>query len=263
MQAMLTPASDPRLHPAGMASIPAGDYPLGSQRSEDEGPVRTVRLTAFSIDVVAVTNEQFAQFIDDDGYRRPEFWTAPGYAFVIEREFDRPSCWQHEVWGQPGMPVTGISWWEARAYANWRDCDLPTEAQWEAACRGASNRLYPWGDAPPTPGMANYAPSLEAKTGTRRPSRWDAYPVNVSPFRCVQMAGNLAEWCLDNYDIEYHITDGSVDPCWLPDETAEHVTRGGSSIHPEDFLRCSARDPYPPGLRDNFLGLRCVLSHAS
>lgn len=249
---------DRRVHPAGLATVPAGTYRVGSTFSDDEQPVSLVRLSAYAIDIAAVTNRQFAQFMEDGGYHRPEFWTSAGYAFVRERSFDRPSCWGHGVWGELDMPVTGVSWWEARAYATWRHCDLPSEAQWEAACRGTGNGLYPWGDIAPSLTIANYSPGTLTKTGSRRPTAWNAFPTNISAFGCAQMGGNLAEWCLDNYDIEYHMTSGQLDPCWLPDELDEHVTRGGSSIHSEEFMRCAARDPYPPGLRDNFLGFRCV-----
>ena len=225
---------------------------------EDESPETTVELSEFAIDRDAVTNREFSEFILAGGYANQELWTAAGWRFISERGFSHPSCWEDEVWGVPEMPVTGLSWWEASAFATWRGAALPSEAQWEAACRCRSGGLYPWGDDAPTLAVANYAPSDQTKTGIRMPCRADAFAANVSWAGCNQMAGNLAEWCVDVYDIQYRFEAGQVDPVWLPDETQDHVTRGGSSLHSEEYMRCTARDPYPPGLRDNFLGVRCV-----
>lgn len=116
---------------------------------------------------------------------------------------------------------------------------------------------YPWGEEAPTLDHANFAPGCEPVE--RKPTPVEAHAKNVSPFGCIDMAGNLAEWCLDNYwpNYGYEGAEGP-DPIYVADEEDEHVARGGCGLHSEDYLRCSSRDCYPPGLRDNLIGFRCV-----
>jgi iron(II)-dependent oxidoreductase len=106
----------------------------------------------------------------------------------------------------------------------------------------------------PTPACANFAPDGEPIE--RRPTKPRYFVRNVSEFRVRDLAGNFAEWCLDNYAIGYHTT--GKDPLHLTDEQDDHVVRGGCGLHDEDYLRCSARDHYHPGLRDNLIGFRCA-----
>ena len=165
-----------------------------------------------------------------------------------------PSYWHEQVWAEPDVPVTGISWWEALAFARWMHKTLPTEAQWEYACKGPYDNTYPWGEDLPDLTLANYAPAAEPID--RRPTRPDAYPRNVSGFSCRDLAGNFAEWCIDNYVVGYHTN--AKDPVCITDDQDNHVVRGGCGLHDEDYLRCAARDHYHPGLRDNLIGFRCV-----
>lgn len=148
-----------------------------------------------------------------------------------------------------------MSWWEAFAYARWAGRTLPTEAQWEFACRGPAGNTYPWGEDWPDLSMANFAPGCEPIE--RAPTRPGKYPRNVSAFGVRDLVGNFAEWCLDNYRIGYDAED-TVDPLYATDERDDHVVRGGCGLHDEDYLRGSARDHYNPGLRDNLIGFRCA-----
>lgn len=233
-----------------------GRYTVGSSRSPDEQPVLTVLLDPFWISQEPVTNAAFAKFIEADGYRRDEFWTEAGWTHITSEGIDAPSYWNDPVWGQPETPVTGVSWWEAMAYAKFVDAYLPSEAQWEAACAGPSHSTFPWGEEPPSPVLANFAPDCDPVE--RKPTRADTFARNKSFCGCRDMVGNFAEWCRDNYEIAYKFADETRNPMWEVDELAEHVVRGGSGLHSDDFLRCSARDTYVPGLRDNLISFRYV-----
>ncbi len=246
----------PRIPATVMRTIPAGLFQRGSNASPDEQPVTMLEMDAFQIGRDPVTNGQFAQFIEDGGYEAASLWTPLGWDFVQTHGIVAPNYWDDDVWAEdPEVPVTGVSWWEALAFGRWASMTLPTEAQWEYACRGSSGNTYPWGEDLPEPTLANYAP--EGEPLERRPTRPDVYPSNVSEFGCRDLAGNFAEWCLDNYAVGYR-TQPAKNPLYFTDEADNHVVRGGCGLHDEDYLRCSARDHYHPGLRDNLIGFRCA-----
>jgi formylglycine-generating enzyme required for sulfatase activity len=152
------------------------------------------------------------------------------------------------------MPITGVSWWEALAYARWAGATLPTEAQWELAARGRDSRLYPWGDQPPDLGLANFSPDCQPVE--RVPTLANAHPQNRSPFGCEDMAGNFGEWCLDNARVGYLGDPSTTDPLYVTREQDDHIVRGGSGLHDAGALRCTSRDYYSPGLRDNMISFR-------
>jgi iron(II)-dependent oxidoreductase len=240
-----------------MVLVPNGTLERGSFLSPDEQPAAKVQMSAFRIDRVPVTNGEFRAFVEAGGYENPTYWTTAGWERIQELGLSRPNYWEDPVWNADQVPVTGVSWWEALAYARFVGKTLPTEAQWEYACKGADGRTYPWGEEAPNLEYANFAPGCEPVE--RRPTPPEAHPKNVSPFGCVDMVGNFAEWCLDNYWPNY-CYEGAADrnPAYWADEEDEHVVRGGCGLHNEDYLRCSSRDCYPPGLRDNLIGIRCV-----
>jgi iron(II)-dependent oxidoreductase len=243
-----------------MVDAPAGTFTRGSAESRDEQPVERVELTAFMIGRAPVLNGEFAAFIEAGCYRDPQYWTPAGWSHVHERGLEAPAYWDDPVWRQEDVPVTGVSWWEALAFARAVGCTLPTEAQWEYCCRGPAGLTYPWGEEEPTLEHANFAPDCEPID--RRPTRPDAHLANVSWVGCLDMVGNFAEWCLDTYRPGYPSSEPIHDPVHLGEEENDHVVRGGCGLHSADYLRCSARDVYHPGLRDNLIGFRCAASAA-
>lgn len=161
---------------------------------------------------------------------------------------------------QDDHPVTGISWWEAMAYAKWVGKTLPTEAQWEYACKGSDQRKYPWGNEEPSFHYANYAIDCDPFELDRSSTSVFAYLKNKSFFGCLDMAGNMAEWCLDNASINYNWDDEGINPIYITSETEDHIVRGGCGLHNEEFMRCASRDYYPTTMRDNLVGFRCVIN---
>jgi formylglycine-generating enzyme required for sulfatase activity len=237
----------------------AGDKFLrGSNESPDEQPQIETSLTPFFMDCRPVTNSDFLLFIEDGGYSNPEYWLPEGFEFINELEIQHPLYWKDTNWNLPDHPVTGVSWFEADAYARFQGKKLPTEAQWEFAAKGNDNRRYPWGNTEPSALFTTFAPDCEPEDLVRKSTPWHAHPQNRSPFGCIDMAGNLSEWCRDNYFPNYSWDKIGIDPLFLSNISDDHVTRGGSGLHDENYLRCTSRDSYPPTVRDNIVGFRCI-----
>lgn len=239
-----------------MIHIPGGVLIRGSTEFPDEGPVAEVHLSPFAIDRTPVTNREYQNFIEAGGYSTPSFWSPEGWDFIQSRSIICPNYWEDQNWNGEYHPVTGVSFWEAMAYARFVGKTLPTEAQWEYAAKGTEQRKYPWGNEQPTLLYANFAPMCEPIQ--RKSTSVFAHPMNKSYFGCLDMAGNLAEWCLDNYYRDYTYDSSLCNPMYFENASSNHVVRGGSWLHNEAYLRCTSRDHYSPGLRDNLIGFRCV-----
>jgi len=196
---------------------------------EQERPALTVKMTrAFSLSAHEITVGQFRQFVEETKYKtQGEYNGVGGYGFV-------PTTFAFEqkveyTWKNPGYsqkddhPVVNVTWHDASAFCLWLTRKegqtayyrLPTEAEWEYACRAGSDTLYPGGDDPEgLVSIANIADSalqrkfpdlvrtveandgfvFTAPVGSRKPNRWGIY----------DMIGNVREWCLDSYDEDFH-----------------------------------------------------------
>jgi formylglycine-generating enzyme required for sulfatase activity len=158
--------------PAGMVLIPAGDALVGTDdpdSDEERRPLHRVSLSAFWIDRTEVTNAEFARF-------RPSHTFAPG---------------------QGKLPATGVTYDDAAAYAHWAGKRLPTEDEWEKAARGTDGRAYPWGTLWDKTKVAARAAKPTQKLACGKPSRVrpvGSVPAGVSPYGCLDMAGNAWEW---------------------------------------------------------------------
>lgn len=243
---------------ANMIYIEPKPFVMGSDKSIDELPLREVTLSPYYIDITPVTNEEFAKFIEANGYKNKSFWCDDGWEFIQTNKITRPCYWEDEKWNQKKYPVTGISWYEAKAYTSFAGKELPTEAQWEYAAKGDDNRLYPWGNEEATENLANFAPGCMASLD-RKPNKAIDYEKNISPFGCLDMAGNFFEWCLDSASDNYSWDQICENPLYKDDSHIK-IARGGSGLHDEDYMRCSARDSYMATISDNMFTLRCVIN---
>ncbi|MBD3182425.1 SUMF1/EgtB/PvdO family nonheme iron enzyme [Candidatus Poribacteria bacterium] len=218
-----------------MVEIPAGSFQMGSNNGDpDEKPVHTVYLDTYYIDVYEVSNKLYKKFIDDTGHRKPKFWD--------DAKFNLP-----------GYPVVGVTWEDAKAYAEWAGKRLPTEAEWEKAARGGLVReKYPWGYGI-NHDKANYQ-------GTGSKDTW-SYTAPIGSFEpngygLYHVAGNVWEWCSDWYSPTYYANSPRQNPKG-PDSGKGRILRGGGwSSFPPD-LRVSERFFSASAPEDKF-GFRCA-----
>jgi len=220
--------------------IPAGEFTMGSPEGKgykDEHPQHKIYLDAYYIGKYEVTNEQFARFVRETDYR--------AYA---ER---KSNIWKVDLWntyynsGTADHPVICITWEDAVAYCKWAGLRLPTEAEWEKAVRGTDGRKYPWGKewdkkrcnwwkGPNLSGMAD----LNNSRGTLPVG---SFPGGTSPYGCMDMLGNVWEWCGDWYGENYYKNSLQSNPEG-PESDSYRVVRGGSwGTNYPVRLRCAYR----------------------
>ncbi|MCU0288158.1 MAG: formylglycine-generating enzyme family protein [Acidobacteria bacterium] len=186
-----------------------------------------------------VTNEQYKKFLNDN----------PGYVL--------PSYLNQRDFNDPGQPVVGVSWYDAVAYCDWLSAKtkgkyrLPTEAEWEKAARGIDSRTYPWGNSDPDIYKANFMQQFN------KPLLYNENPQGSSVYGLMNMAGNVYEWCSDWYGENYYNNGDNRNPVGFLEGTRK-IVRGGSWRESAFFLRCAARNSYPPETKNEFIGFRVV-----
>ncbi len=202
---------------------------------ENEIPAHDVALRTFQVDRFEVTNAKFAEFVA----ARPEWGR------------DRPAA------ADPALPVVSVTWNAAQAYCRWKGGRLPTEAEWEYAARAHDGRQFPWGDARPTPALANYGAS-----GIDAPVPVGTYAPN--PAGLYDMAGNVWEWVLDAWEPTYlargvdPISGGAVPDSAIASISGRRVIRGGSYGGAVVNLRTRWRDSHEAANAKEFVGFRCA-----
>jgi gamma-glutamyl hercynylcysteine S-oxide synthase len=234
--------------------VPGGPALIGAD-NPGEGPQQLLDISGFCIGRYAISNEDFDGFIRDSGYDRPEFWDAGGLLWLGSQKILEPAFWRDGLFNLPNQPVTGVSFYEAQAYARWASARLPTEAEWEKAARGANGALYPWGDDEPNASRANFAPGFVPIN--RSPLPVQECPEGDSPSGCRQMAGNVYEWCLDFFHSDTPVRRASTNLIEMR-PSRRRVMKGGSWGSGASRLRPSARWSSPAELRDNVIGFRLV-----
>ena len=227
--------------------VPEGPFLYGEDQIQKT-------LSSFKIARYPVTNAQFQCFIEDGGYVDGRWWA--GLAGHPEPKQGR--------WNTPNQPRETVSWYEAVAYMRWLTAKLqeygmlpeamtvrlPTEEEWEKAARGSEAQEFPWGDAYES-GQANINETW-GNVGTFNLGQTTAvgsYPKGASPYGLLDMAGNVWEWCLNEYQQpERTSTEGNE---W-------RVLRGGSWVDGQVFARCAFRGRSHPDDHDGDFGFRLV-----
>ena len=209
-----------------MAYVPAGEFLMGSADSDtnassDEKPQHRVYLDAFWIDGTEVTNDMFAKFVDEMGYKTDAEKIDQASTLNVLTEKWGPTTganWQHprgtnsDIKGLEQHPVVQVSWRDAQAYCQWAKRRLPTEAEWEKTARGTDGRKFPWGNQDAAGDLLNLADSnldvTWAEKGINDGYQFSApvgsYPKGASPYGAWDMAGNVWEWTEDWYSATYY-----------------------------------------------------------
>ena len=239
-------------------SIAEGTFLMGSLEGIPipiqafEKPQHEVNLPAYRIGKSPVTNAQFEEFIREKHRLVTPVMGWDGQKVPV---------------GLENHPVTGVTWYEALAYCQWlsektgRKYSLPNEAQWEKACRGGKNTVYPWGDEL-KPGRSNHGCATLAVV--------DAYPAQ-NEFGCHDLVGNVRQWTITLWGEKRLTPDPHYAYPWKNDRRNDlnanrqirRVVRGGSFQDDAQYLRCSARSgqfPDDAGSLGTRHGFRVVMN---
>ena len=229
-----------------MINIPEGDFLMGADLSDpgaelEDGPLRKVRLSPFAIQKTPISVGQWRAFLADFGYS----WDG-------HRELENDRLGKDQA-------VAHVNWFDASEFSKWlsgktgRPYTLPTEAQWERACRGTAGQLYPWGNQE-LEWLDEMA--LNPEQSKRVGARVDL----PSACGCLDMWLNVGEWCSDWYsdelcemapeELEY------LDPKG-PTQGSYRVVRGGNALF-KGWPLCSRRGFQKPEFRSALIGFRIV-----
>jgi len=258
----VAPCAEPVAH--DFVRLAGADFVMGAADGDGfpgdgEGPRRRVRLTAFEIATRAVSNAEFARFVEASGYATDAErfgWSFVFGAFAPDPADGRPreaaagtpwwlkvegASWAHpegpgsDLAGRLDHPVVHVSWNDAAAYCRWAGARLPTEAEWEYAARGGlDRRRYAWGDElmPDGRHMCNiwqgtFPDHDTADDGYAGTAPVDAFDANG--FGLFNVCGNAWEWCADTFSPNYHRITREQDPvCLVPN--GRRSIRGGSYL---------------------------------
>lgn len=206
-----------------MILIPPGEFLFGIETiamnmCDRFGPEK-VDLPAFHIDRHGVTNEQYLRFVEATGRATPEHWTD---GKVPE--------------GKDTHPVVCVSYHDAQAYCEWAGKRLPTEAEWEKACRGTKGQEFPWGS------LIGAARCNSYELGIHDTTPVDHFPKGQSFYGVWDMVGNVWEWTSDFWDEKQEL----------------RTVRGGSYNLSSNNLRCALRYGVHPDRRRRYVGFRCA-----
>jgi formylglycine-generating enzyme required for sulfatase activity len=223
-----------------MVLIPAGWFWMGADGHYVwEKPRHHVFVDSFWMSETAITRLEYEKFIAATGHEQPREWNNP-------------------VFAEPRQPVVGVNWFDAVAYCGWHSakcgeiCRLPTEAEWEKACRGRIDGAeYAWGDDSPD----SFAYFGGAWTAPRPVGQW-----RPNGYALHNLGDNVHEWCLDWFDPEYYSVSPEKNPVG-PESGTRRVSRGGSWRHHVKASRAAHRSSLPPQYRYTDYGFRIVRSH--
>ncbi len=256
---------------AEMVWVPAGEFTMGS--TDKQTAAESKRWLKPSPQIIKVEYDaekpQHKVFMDGYWMYKYEVTVAQYRKFcaATKREMPDPPSWGWEE----KHPMVNVDWQDAAEYAKWAGVVLPTEAQWEKAARGTDGRIYPWGNDWDASKCAS-----SDRTSLRRTQSVGSYPTGASPYGCMDMAGNVEEWCADWYDPNYYANAPTKNPTGPSGAVkfealsrsykGARVFRGGSwLVHSNDSCRCASRySRYTPRRLDaptagNYLiGFRCA-----
>ncbi|XP_014893091.1 formylglycine-generating enzyme [Poecilia latipinna] len=276
-----------------MVFIPGGEFLMGTDDpgipQDGEAPQRPVYVDSFYMDVLEVTTQQFQSFIKATGYvtEAEKFGdsfvfegilsesvksqitqavaAAPWWLPVKGANWNHPEGQDSNITDRLDHPVVHVSWADAVAFCSWANKRLPTEAEWEYACRGGlRDRLYPWGNKLNPKGQhyanlwqGDFPVHNSGEDGYVKTSPVMSFPANS--FGLHDMVGNVWEWTSDWWTV-HHTTDHQHNPTGPP-SGKDKVKKGGSYMCHKSYCyryRCAARSQNTPDSSASNLGFRCV-----
>jgi ergothioneine biosynthesis protein EgtB len=226
---------------------------------DNEAPRHQVLVPEFAAASRPITNGEYIAFIEDSGYRRPEFWLSLGWMTVNEQRWDAPLYWTKRdgTWWNFTLsgfrpvdeyePVTHISYFEADAYANWAGARLPTEFEWERAVSGC-------------PIEGNFVEDELFHPAAVTPKAFGAVSVDTAPrdLRLHKMFGDVWEWTRSAYSPYpgYRAARGALGEYNGKFMCNQYVLRGGSCATSRTHIRRTYRNFFQPEKRWQFTGIR-------
>jgi iron(II)-dependent oxidoreductase len=261
----------------GDSLVPSGKFLVGSTEIEgfvfdNEMGAHEVYVQPFSISRTAVTNAEYAAFVDDRGYHRRELWCKEGWEWRKKCGADHPVYWKlaegqrlcrnfdQMVQLEDYLPIVHVNWFEADAYCRWAKRRLPTEVEWEIAASGESmsdggvmtkrRRRFPWGNQMPTAERANLDSRAMGCIDVR------SLPDGDSAFGCRQMIGNVWEWTASDFLPYPDFVAGPYKEYSAPWFADHKVLRGGCWATRSRLIHNTYRNFYKPDRRDVWAGFR-------
>jgi formylglycine-generating enzyme required for sulfatase activity len=270
-----------------LVDLPGGAFTMGTDgtygyREDGEGPAHEVVLGAFAISRYAVSNAEFAAFVEATGHRTesercgwsfvfagllpPDFpdtravASARWWRQVEGADWAHPEGPQSSIGDRPDHPVVHVSFEDAQAYCAWSATRLPTEAEWEFAARGGvAGARFPWGDELEPGGerrMNVFQGSFPVSDGAAGTVPVGAFAPNG--FGLHNVTGNVWEWTADRFDPDYYRRSPAEDPRG-PESGSRRVMRGGSYLCHASYCnryRVDARGSNTPDSSVGNLGFR-------
>jgi serine/threonine-protein kinase len=228
-----------------------------------------VWVDSFYIDILPVTNDQFMKFCKETAYRTTAEKIGFGDTYINGKwAWVKGACWHHPI--GPGSdvrdkmdhPVVLVTQGDAFAYCKWRSklegryFRLPTEAEWEMAAKGTTDRRYPWGDCDIDAGGIVRACYNKGNPQGTMPV--GSFPEGASPYGILDMAGNVWDWCIDAYKENYFQKLPPSDKGGPLSLHRRSVFRGGSWIYPPEKLTTTFRHKNRIARASAGIGFRCV-----
>ena len=227
-----------------MEPIPAGTFYMGSATGKpDEQPVHQVKLDAFWMGKYEVTWNVFEPFLYRDFEKQASTAAIPAEVDAVTRP-TKPYLDMTFGMGKDNQPAVGMTQYNAIQFCKWLYVRtgifyrLPTEAEWEYACKAGSNTAYSFGNEAATLNdYAWFADNSDNKThpvGQKKPNAWGLF----------DMHGNVSEWTYDQYVADfYKLGESKIaeNPVAKPEKLYPHVVRGGSYDEAAENLRSTAR----------------------
>lgn len=197
----------------------------------DDRPPHAVKLKAFKLDAKEVTHEEYAAFVAATKRATPYHWTQGKMPQHLAR-----------------VPAYNVTWEDARAYCEWKQQRLPTEAEWERAARGGlDSQSYPWGDRADAKTAWYAQGSGPGPVGRYKPNAFGLY----------DMAGNVSEWTADWFSGGYYKESPAENPKG-PETGVYKVIRGGAWSDPASRITVFFRNWVRPTQRQPNIGFRCA-----